>query len=80
MVNEPMRWQLTVAELMDALREHQPNAVVPLNGVSDENEKGVTVLHNLQIRQTSRRDRRCSSFACTTGPRPCPRSKHRSRL
>lgn len=30
MLNGPRPWQLTVAELMDARREHQPNAVVAL--------------------------------------------------
>jgi hypothetical protein len=35
MVDESMPSQLTVAELMHALREHQPDAVVGLKGVSD---------------------------------------------
>lgn len=55
MVNEPMPWQLTVTELMDALREHQPNAVVALKGIpdlkgcSDEAKRRLTSLYNLQI-------------------------------
>src|ERR1700733_1215070 len=55
MVNELKPWQLTVAELMGALREHQPNAVVGLKVVSDprgvpaDAEGELTVLHNLQI-------------------------------